>query len=78
LTRANAPATHAIPQARLNELLVDKARAGQCVVRLKGGDPYVFGRGGEEAEQLAPRASPLKSCRALTSSIAGPNYAASR
>jgi uroporphyrinogen III methyltransferase/synthase len=44
---------HAIPQAELNQLLISKAQAGKIVVRLKGGDPYVFGRGGEEAEQLA-------------------------
>jgi uroporphyrinogen III methyltransferase/synthase len=37
---------HAIPQAELNQLLIAKARAGKTVVRLKGGDPYVFGRGG--------------------------------
>src|SRR5919109_4960918 len=43
---------HALSQEQLNELLVSKAREGKCVVRLKGGDPYVFGRGAEEAEQL--------------------------
>ena len=43
---------HSIPQEELNELLVKKAKAGKNVVRLKGGDPYVFGRGGEEAEGL--------------------------
>src|SRR5262245_34032418 len=43
---------HAIPQEELNKLLVKKAKEGKCVVRLKGGDPYVFGRGGEEAEEL--------------------------
>src|SRR6266853_5776472 len=42
---------HAIPQKELNQLLIEKSRAGKTVVRLKGGDPYVFGRGGEEAEQ---------------------------
>src|SRR5271157_3570185 len=43
----------AISQSQLNALLIAKARAGKTVVRLKGGDPYVFGRGAEEAEQLA-------------------------
>jgi uroporphyrinogen III methyltransferase/synthase len=66
---------HAIPQAQLNQLLVDKARAGQCVVRLKGGDPYVFGRGGEEAEQLAAAGVAFEVVPGVTSSIAGPNYA---
>src|SRR5688572_32502426 len=44
---------HAIPQDDLNGLLVEKAREGKTVVRLKGGDPYIFGRGGEEVEELA-------------------------
>src|SRR6266513_3147158 len=43
---------HAIPQEEVNRLLVEKAKAGKSVVRLKGGDPYLFGRGGEEAEEL--------------------------
>ncbi|HEY2952285.1 MAG TPA: SAM-dependent methyltransferase, partial [Verrucomicrobiae bacterium] len=51
---------HAIPQGDLNQLLVAKARAGKCVVRLKGGDPYIFGRGGEEAEELADGGIPFE------------------
>jgi uroporphyrinogen III methyltransferase/synthase len=66
---------HAIPQDKLNSLLVDKARAGRCVVRLKGGDPYVFGRGGEEAEQLAAEGIAFEVVPGVTSSIAGLNYA---
>jgi uroporphyrinogen III methyltransferase/synthase len=66
---------HAIPQDQLNQLLVDKARAGQCVVRLKGGDPYVFGRGGEEAEELAAAGIAFEVVPGVTSSVAGPNYA---
>jgi len=66
---------HAIPQDELNRLLVEKARDGKCVVRLKGGDPYVFGRGGEEAEELAAAKVPFEVVPGISSSIAGPNYA---
>src|SRR5262249_37683343 len=51
---------HTISQADLNQLLINKAREGKTVVRLKGGDPYVFGRGGEEAEQLADADVPFE------------------
>jgi len=66
---------HAIPQDQLNELLAQKARAGLCVIRLKGGDPYVFGRGGEEAEQLAAEKIPFEVVPGVSSIMAGPNYA---
>jgi uroporphyrinogen III methyltransferase/synthase len=66
---------HAIPQNELNELLIAKARAGKTVVRLKGGDPYVFGRGGEEAEQLADADVPFEVVPGISSFVAVPNYA---
>lgn len=64
-----------IPQPELNKLLVDKARAGKTVVRLKGGDPYVFGRGGEEAEELADAKVPFEVVPGVSSFVAVPNYA---
>jgi uroporphyrinogen III methyltransferase/synthase len=66
---------HAIPQAELNQLLVTKARAGKCVVRLKGGDPYIFGRGGEEAEELADAHIPFEVVPGISSIVAAPSYA---
>ncbi len=66
---------HAIPQDELNQLLVKKAREGKCVVRLKGGDPYVFGRGGEEAEELADAGIPFEVVPGISSIVAAPNYA---
>ncbi len=66
---------HAIPQDQLNQLLIDKAAGGKCVVRLKGGDPYVFGRGGEEAGELAAAGVAFEVVPGISSSIAGPNYA---
>jgi uroporphyrinogen III methyltransferase/synthase len=65
----------AIAQKELNELLVAKARAGNAVVRLKGGDPYVFGRGGEEAEQLADAGIPFEVVPGVSSFVAVPGYA---
>ena len=43
---------HALPQYKINALLIEKAKEGKNVARLKGGDPYIFGRGGEEAQEL--------------------------
>jgi uroporphyrinogen III methyltransferase/synthase len=66
---------HAIPQEELNQLLVSKAREGKTVVRLKGGDPYIFGRGGEEAEELAHAHVHFEVVPGISSVVAGPNYA---
>src|SRR5688572_4735884 len=66
---------HAIPQDELNTLLVAKAREGKTVVRLKGGDPYIFGRGGEESEELATANIPFEVIPGVSSIVAGPNYA---
>ena len=66
---------HAIPQDELNQLLVAKAREGKTVVRLKGGDPYIFGRGGEEAEELAAARILFEVVPGVSSFFAAPNYA---
>jgi uroporphyrinogen III methyltransferase/synthase len=66
---------HAIPQDELNRMLVDKARAGRCVIRLKGGDPYVFGRGGEEAQALADAKILFEVVPGVSSIYAAPSYA---
>src|SRR5436305_1307250 len=66
---------HALPQDQINQLLVDEAKKGNRVVRLKGGDPFVFGRGGEEAEELVAAGVAVEIVPGISSSIAGPAYA---
>lgn len=66
---------HALPQADLNQLLVARAKEGKTVVRLKGGDPYVFGRGGEEAEELAAAGLTFEIVPGISSTVAAPAYA---
>ncbi|HEX7833577.1 MAG TPA: uroporphyrinogen-III C-methyltransferase, partial [Thermoanaerobaculia bacterium] len=66
---------HALPQEQINQLLVDEAKKGKTVVRLKGGDPFVFGRGGEEAEELIAAGVPVEIVPGISSAVAGPAYA---
>lgn len=66
---------HTLSQNEINQLLTDKARAGKSVLRLKGGDPYVFGRGGEEAVYCLKHGIPFEEVPGITSAIAVPAYA---
>jgi uroporphyrinogen III methyltransferase/synthase len=66
---------HSLSQQEINALLVEKARAGKEVVRLKGGDPFVFGRGAEEAGAIADAGVEFEIVPGITSAIAGPAYA---
>ena len=60
---------------QINALLVSKAKEGNVVARLKGGDPYIFGRGGEEGEELAAAGIPFEEVPGISSTIAAPAYA---
>jgi uroporphyrin-III C-methyltransferase len=66
---------HSLLQAETTQLLIDKARSGKIVVRLKGGDPFVFGRGGEEMEDLCQVGLSVEVVPGVTSGVAAPAYA---
>jgi uroporphyrin-III C-methyltransferase len=66
---------HEMPQDRINKLLIDAASKGKTIVRLKGGDPFLFGRGGEEAEVLAENNIKFEMVPGVTSAVAAPEYA---
>src|SRR5207249_6948865 len=66
---------HSLSQQEINALLIEKARAGKDVVRLKGGDPFVFGRGAEEARAIVDAGIEFEIVSGITSAIAGPAYA---
>lgn len=66
---------HHLPQDQINALLVEEALKGKYVVRLKGGDPYIFGRGGEEAQELKKHGIPFEIVPGVSSSYSAPAYA---
>jgi len=67
--------SHEVPQDKITQLIVEKAKQGGKVVRLKGGDPFIFGRGGEEAEALAAEGIEFEVVPGVSSSVAAPMYA---
>mgnify|MGYP000244584512 CR=1 FL=1 len=69
------PQKHRLPQEDINTLLIERAQKGLMVVRLKGGDPFVFGRGGEEALACRAAGVPFEVVPGVTSAIAVPAYA---
>jgi uroporphyrin-III C-methyltransferase len=66
---------HEVPQEKITEIIIEKAQAGGKIVRLKGGDPFIFGRGGEEAEALVEKGIEFEVVPGISSSVAAPMYA---
>lgn len=66
---------HTLPQEEINKLIIRKAEEGRTIARLKGGDPYVFGRGGEEAEELVEAGVDFEVVPGITAGVAAPAYA---
>jgi len=69
------PGKPSVSQNRINQILVSKAREGKTVVRLKGGDPFIFGRGSEESEALVAEEIPYEIIPGISSALAAPAYA---
>ncbi len=69
------PGKPSVSQEQINRILISKAREGKTVVRLKGGDPFIFGRGGEECEALASEAIPFEVVPGISSALSAPAFA---